>query len=146
MSHAVKPKSQVLKQPIRQKGNVKRSQWQLKVKTGKLPKMRENEGDQVTIRFSFEYDWLRKRREISGPITRRSRAKEKQSLIIIDTRLKIIKRGSKEQAYQRRYDDIEVSKMHVFAVPEFWCEHIDEKLTRKKKHYTVSISKGNTPG
>lgn len=94
MLHAVKPKSQLLKQPIRQKGNVKSSQWQLKVKTGKLPKVRENEGDQVTIRFSFEYDWLRKRREISGPITRRSKAKEKQSLIIIiDTRLKIIKRN-----------------------------------------------------
>lgn len=135
MSHAVKPKSQLLKQPIRRKGNVKSSQWQLKVKTGKLPKVRENEGDQVTIRFSFEYDWLRKRRKISGPITRRSKAKEKQSLNIIDTRFKIIKRnksGSREQAYQRRYDHIEVSKMHVFAVPEFWCEHIDEKLTRKK--------------
>lgn len=71
MSHVVKPKSQLLKQPIRQKGNVKSSQWQLKLKTGKLPKVRENEGDQVTIRFSFEYDWLRKRRKISGPITRR---------------------------------------------------------------------------
>ena len=79
MSHAVKPKSQLLKQPIRQKGNVKSSQWQLKVKTGKLPKARENEGDQATIRFSFEYDWLRKRREISEPITRRIKAKEKQS-------------------------------------------------------------------
>ena len=95
MSHAVKPKSQLLKQPIRQKENVKSSQWQLKVKTGKLPKARENEGDQATIRFSFEYDWLRKKRKISGPITRRSKAKEKQSLIIIDTRLKIIKRNKK---------------------------------------------------
>ena len=28
--------------------------------------------------------------------------------------------------------------MHVFAVPEFWCEHIDEKLTRKK-NITLSV-------
>ena len=49
------------------------------VKTGKLPKARENEGDQATIRFSFEYDWLRKRRKISGPITRRSKAKKKNN-------------------------------------------------------------------
>ena len=55
-------------------------------------------------------------------------------LLTLDWKLsKETKSGSREQAYQRRYDDIEVSKMHVFAVPEFWREHIDEKLTRKKK-------------
>ena len=37
-----------------------------------------------------------------------------------------------EQAYQRRHDDIEVPKVHVFAVPEFRCEHINEKLKKEK--------------
>ena len=31
-----------------------KSQWELKVKTNKLPKARENAGDQVVIGFSFE--------------------------------------------------------------------------------------------
>ena len=54
------------------------SQRELKVKTSKLPEARENVGEQVAIDFSFECDWLRKRREFSGPITKRlSRTKTK---------------------------------------------------------------------
>ena len=32
-------------------------------------KARENAGDQVLVGFSFESDWLRKRRKFSGQIT-----------------------------------------------------------------------------
>ena len=39
---------------------------------GVLRKRRENTSDQITIRSSFECDWLRRWRELSGPITRRS--------------------------------------------------------------------------
>ena len=48
-------------------------QWKLKVKLSKLPKARENAGDQVVIGFRFSPDWLRKWREFSGPITERSK-------------------------------------------------------------------------
>ena len=43
--------------------------------TSKLPKARENAGDQVVIVFSFAFDWLRGCHEFSGPITGRSKAK-----------------------------------------------------------------------
>ena len=39
---------------------------------GALRKRRENANDQITIRSSFESDWLGRWRELSGPITRRS--------------------------------------------------------------------------
>ena len=42
------------------KENVTRSQWDLKFKTSKLSKARENAGDYVSIGFSFDYDWLKK--------------------------------------------------------------------------------------
>ena len=35
------------------------NQWELKVKTTKLPKARENVGDQVVIGSSFASDWLK---------------------------------------------------------------------------------------
>ena len=38
---------------------------------GVLHKRRENAGDQIAIRSSFESDWFRKWRELSGPIIRR---------------------------------------------------------------------------
>ena len=38
---------------------------------GVLYKRRENASDQITIRSSFESDWFRRWRELSGPITRR---------------------------------------------------------------------------
>ena len=52
-------------------------------------KARENAGDQVMIGFSFASDWLTKWREYSGPITERSKAKPRQSLITFDSQLKI---------------------------------------------------------
>ena len=43
-----------------------------KIKTTKLPKARENAGDQLVIGFSFAADWLKERcRELYGPITER---------------------------------------------------------------------------
>ena len=44
-----------------------KSQWELKTKTTKLPKARENAGDQVVIGVSFASDWLREWREFSEP-------------------------------------------------------------------------------
>ena len=43
------------------KGNTFKSQYELKVKSTKLPKARENAGDQVVIGFGFCFasDWLR---------------------------------------------------------------------------------------
>ena len=55
---------------------------------GVLYKRRENASDQITIRSSFESDWFRRWRELSGPITRRGQAKSKQSSITFDTQLK----------------------------------------------------------
>ena len=53
-------------------------------------KARENAGDQVVIGFSFESDWLRKRRKFSGQITElNQKTKVKKSSIIFDTQLKI---------------------------------------------------------
>ena len=38
---------------------------------GVLYKRQENASDQITIRSSFESDWFRRWRELSGQITRR---------------------------------------------------------------------------
>ena len=46
------------------------------------PKRRENAGDQVVIGFNFANDWLIEWREVSGPITDRSKAKPKQSRLL----------------------------------------------------------------
>ena len=46
-------------QPIRRLENTFKNQRELKVKPRKLPKARENTGDQVVIGFSFVSDWLR---------------------------------------------------------------------------------------
>ena len=59
------------------------------MKTSKLPKAREKAGGQVVIGFSFASDWLRKWREFFRPITARSKAKPKQSLITFNTQLNI---------------------------------------------------------
>ena len=74
---------------IHQKENITRSQWQLEVKTSKVPEAWENAGYRLTIYFSFESDWLKRWREFSGPVTWRSKAKTKQSRIAFNTRLKI---------------------------------------------------------
>ena len=39
---------------------------------GVLRKRRENTSDRITIRLSFECDWLRRWRKLFGPTTRRS--------------------------------------------------------------------------
>ena len=66
-------------QPISIKVNVTRSQWEFKVKTRKLHEARGNAIVQVTVGFSSQYDWLRKWRELSRPVSARSKAKAKQS-------------------------------------------------------------------
>ena len=45
----MKRKQTLLQQSIRCKKNTLKSQWKLKVKVTKLPKARENAGDQVVI-------------------------------------------------------------------------------------------------
>ena len=48
---------------------------QKEAKQEKLPKARENAGDQVVIGFSFASDWLGEWREFSEPITERNTEK-----------------------------------------------------------------------
>ena len=57
------------------------------MKTTKLPKARENAGDQVVIGFNFTNDWLIEWREVSGPIT--DRRQTKAISVTFDTDLKI---------------------------------------------------------
>ena len=52
-----------------------KSQRELKTKTTKLPKARENAGDQVVIDVSFASDWLGEWREFSGPSSEQSKTK-----------------------------------------------------------------------
>ena len=61
---------------------------ELKVKTAKSPKARENAGDQVVIGFSFASDWLRDWRESSGPMTEQSKTKHGLFRISFDTHFK----------------------------------------------------------
>ena len=49
-----------------------------RVKTCKLPEARENESDGGAIGLSPACDWLRRWREISGPITIRGEVRPKQ--------------------------------------------------------------------
>ena len=65
-------------------------QWELKVKTNKLLKARENADDQVAIVFSFASDWLRGWHEFSGPITEQGWVKPKWSWISLYTHSKIV--------------------------------------------------------
>ena len=77
----LKTKTKLSQRPIRWKENNFKSQWELKLDTIKLIKVRENMGDQVVICFTFASDWLKEWREIFGPITERSKAKLKYSRI-----------------------------------------------------------------
>ena len=47
--------------PFKEKENVLKTQREFKVKTKKLPKARENAGDQVAIGLSLPFDWLPER-------------------------------------------------------------------------------------
>ena len=66
-----------------------KSQSGLKVKAGKLPKARENAGDQVVIGLDCVSDWLRGWCEFLGPITEQSEARPMHSRITFETYLKI---------------------------------------------------------
>ena len=65
-----------------------RCQRELKVKTAKLPKARENAGDRVMIGVSFAFNWLREWRKFSLPIRERIKAKPMQSRITFEPQLK----------------------------------------------------------
>ena len=84
-----KPKTTLSQRPIRTRVNITRFQWKLKVITCNRPQARENADDQVAISFSFASDWLWGWREISRPITERSKAKPMRSRICFYIQLKI---------------------------------------------------------
>ena len=65
----------------RRKENTLKSQSELKVKAGKLPKARENAGDQVVIGLGHVSDWLRGWCEFLGPITEQSEVRPMHSWI-----------------------------------------------------------------
>ena len=73
------------------KENSVKSQSELKVK--KLPKPRENAGDQVVINFSFASDWLKRVAQVfwtnHGAKLSNNNKNTKQSRIIVNTKLKI---------------------------------------------------------
>ena len=60
------------------KGKTLKSHRELRVKSTKLLKARENAGDQAAIGLSFAFDWFREWREFSGPITEWSKTKSIQ--------------------------------------------------------------------
>ena len=56
-------KTKFITKANRRKESALKSQWELRIKPTKLPKARENAGEQVVIGFNFESDWLREWRE-----------------------------------------------------------------------------------
>lgn len=56
-------------------------------KTTKFPKAQENAGDQVVV--IFVRDWLKERREFSGPIREQNTAKPVHFRIAFENQLKI---------------------------------------------------------
>ena len=58
-----------IKKANQNKEKTLKSHRELRVKSTKLPKARENAGDQAAIGLSFAFDWFREWREFSGPIT-----------------------------------------------------------------------------
>ena len=71
----IKSKLKLLQQPIRRKENTLKSHSNLRVKTSKKPKARENADDQVMIGARFASDWFRAWRGLFGPIIGKSEAK-----------------------------------------------------------------------
>lgn len=80
----LKHKPKWSQRPITSKGQIRRSQWELKVKTSELTEARENAVNQETIEFCFASDWLIKWRKISGLIIEWIKANLKQSRITFD--------------------------------------------------------------
>lgn len=77
----VKPKPNLSKRSIRGRENTFNRQRELKVKSTWLYKARGKK--------RFASDWLRERREFSGAITKRSKAKQEKSWITFSIQLKI---------------------------------------------------------
>ena len=70
-------KTKVIPTANQEKGKNLQEPMRTKRKITKLPKARENAGDQVVISVSFASDWLRKWRKFSRPITEQSKAKSR---------------------------------------------------------------------
>ena len=76
--------------PIRAKLVIIINQWKFKVKTGGLPKARENAGDQVVIvGFNFESDLLKKWTEFFWNNHREKYRKQKQPWITFNFQLHV---------------------------------------------------------
>ena len=78
-----------IKKANQNKEKTLKSHRELRVKSTKLPKARENAGDQAAIGLSFAFDWFREWRGFSGPITERSKTKSIRCRLAFDTQLKI---------------------------------------------------------
>ena len=85
----VKSKLKLMQRPIRRKENILRNQWELKQKPSKLPKARENAGDQIVIGATFASDWLRSWSGFSGRITERSKTRPMLSWTTFNTQFYI---------------------------------------------------------
>lgn len=69
-------------------------------KTNKFPKAQENAGDQVVV--IFVCDWLKERREFSGPITEQNKAKPVHFRIAFENQLKISLWTTKHDVHQSK--------------------------------------------
>lgn len=69
-------------------------------KTTKFPKAQENAGDQVVV--IFVCDWLKERREFSGPITEQNKAKPVHFRIAFENQLKISLWTTKHDVHQSK--------------------------------------------
>ena len=76
----LKPK--LSRRPIGVIQDIKRSHWELRVKTWKLIKCGKNASDQVAIGFSSAPDWSKRWREFSEPTTEQRRAKPWQPRLL----------------------------------------------------------------
>ena len=88
--------------PFKEKENVFKSQREFKVKTKKLPKARENAGDQIAIGLSFHLIGCRREwHDYSGPITERSTAISMKFRITWDTQLNtvLVHKSQTENSY-----------------------------------------------
>ena len=81
--------------------------------------------EQVAIGFSFAFDWLRKWREFSRPITERSKLKPLQSGITLDTQVKISLKQSGDQSdwFACRSEDIFTTKRFFWVSGSFQSSH-----------------------
>lgn len=95
---------------------------------------RENTSDKVVSGFCSESDWLRKRHEVSGPITEHRKAKPKQSRISTNTLLKKI--------YRKKYLSLKVTPIfsRSFRTLMFKFYHVNVVEFNPGKNYIIANS------